>query len=354
MTKSFILGSTALWLLGIMLIAGNTVALEAKAIATLRSKAQVLKFSVGTAVRLEPLMNDATYAEILGREFNVLTAEDAMKFSATHPTRDRFDFTDADKIVNFATTHGMKVRGHTLVWERRLPRWLVEGSFSKIQVSAILKHHIQTVVGRYRGRVFAWDVINEAIDVEGVGLRQTFWSKMLGSDYIAQTLTWARDADPHAKLFYNDYGGEALGAKSDAIYDLLKSLKERGLPISGIGLQSHFVLETPPKMSDVATNMKRLAALGLEIQITEFDVRMAMPVTDKKLRDQAQIYLDYLSTCLSIANCTAFLSWGFTDKYSWVPDFLTGRGAALPFDEGYRPKPAYRAMAQALNNSGRP
>jgi endo-1,4-beta-xylanase len=248
----------------------------------------------------------------------------------------------------------MKMRGHTLVWDRRLPRWLVDGNFSETQVSAILKSHIQTLVGRYRGRVLAWDVINEAIDDDGVGLRQTFWLKMLGSDYIAQALTWARDADPHAKLFYNDYGGEALGAKSDAIYDLLKSLKERRLPIGGVGLQSHFVLETPPKMTDVASNMKRLAALGLEIQITEFDVRMALPVTDKKLRDQAQVYLDYLSTCLSIANCTAFLSWGFTDKYSWVPYFSTGSGAALPFDEAYKPKAAYRAMAQALGNFRRP
>jgi endo-1,4-beta-xylanase len=354
MTRSFILDSTLLWLLGIILIASTSVTPEAKTIATLRSKAQTLKFSIGTAVRLGPLMNDANYAKILAREFNVLTAEDAMKFGAIHPTRIRFDFADADNIVNFATTHGMKVRGHTLVWGRHLPRWLVEGSFSKTEVSAILRHHIETVVGRYRGRVFAWDVVNEAIDVEGAGLRETFWSKMLGSDYIAQALTWAQNADPHAKLFYNDYDGAALGAKSDAIFNLLKSLRVRGLPISGIGLQSHFALETPPKMSDVATNMKRLAALGLEIQVTEFDVRMAMPVTDQELQDQAQIYLDYLSTCLSVANCKAFLSWGFTDKYSWISDFFTGHGAALPFDEEYRPKPAYRAMAQALNNAIRP
>jgi endo-1,4-beta-xylanase len=354
MTKLFILGSTAFWLLGIVWIAGTTAAPEAKAIATLRTKAHALKFSVGTAVLSEPLINDAIYAEILAREFNVLVAEDAMKFGAVHPDRNRFDFTDADKIANFATAHGMKLRGHTLVWGKRLPRWLVEGSLSKHEVSAILKRHIQTVVRHYRGRVFAWDVVNEAVDDEGAGLRGTFWSKALGSDYIAQALTWARDADPRAKLFYNDYGGEALGAKSDAIYNLLRSLKGHGVPISGIGLQSHFALETPPKISDVTTNMKRLAALGLEIQVTEFDVRMAMPANDQKLQDQAQIYLDYLRTCLSIANCSAFLTWGFADKYSWIPFYFTGQGAALPLDEGYKPKPAYRAMAQALNNSSRP
>lgn len=354
MNKSVILGSTTLWLLGIILSAGAIVAPEAKAVVTLRSLAQAVKFSVGTAVLSEPLTSDASYAENLAREFNVLVAEDAMKFGAVHPARNRFDFTDADKIANFAAVHGMKVRGHTLVWGQRLPQWLVEGGLSKPQVAAILKQHIRTVVGHYRGRVFAWDVVNEAVDDEGAGLRETFWSKMLGSDYIAQALTWARDADPRTKLFYNDYGGEALSAKSDAIYNLLQSLKGRSVPISGIGLQSHFALEAPPKMSDVAANMKRLAALGLEIQITEFDVRMATPVTDQKLQDQAQIYLDYLRTCLSIANCTAFVSWGFTDKYSWIPFYLAGQGAALPFDERYKPKPAYRAIARALNDSSRP
>ncbi len=266
---------------------------------------------------------------------------------SSEPGAGQFDFADADRIVDFTTAHRMKMRGHTLVWHRQLPRWLVDGNFSKSQVSGILKQHIQTVVGHYRGRVETWDVVNEAID-DGTGLRETFWSKMLGGDYIAQALGWARDADPSAKLFYNDYDGEALGPKSDAIYYLLKSLKRRGLPINGVGLQSHFLLEDPPKMTDVAANMKRLAALGLELQVTEFDVRMTLPTTEQKLQDQAEIYHAYLSTCLSIAKCTAFLGWGFTDKYSWVPEFFEGKGAALPFDEMFRPKPAYRAMAHAL------
>jgi endo-1,4-beta-xylanase len=236
----FIIGSTSLLLLVFMMIVGNTVGQQAKRVTTLRFKAQTLGFLIGSAVRLKALKNDATYGELLAREFNVITAESAMKFSAIRPTHGEFDFADADTIVNFATTYGMRVRGHTLIWHYSTPRWLVEGNFSKEEVSAILKEHIQTVVSRYRGRVYAWDVINEAINDEGTGLRQTFWSKMLGEDYIAQALTWAREADPDAKLFYNDYGGEALGNKSDAIYKMLKSLKGRGLPINGIGLQSHF------------------------------------------------------------------------------------------------------------------
>jgi endo-1,4-beta-xylanase len=193
----------------------------------------------------------------------------------------------------------MKLRGCTLVWHDQLPRWLVDGNFLRDEVSAIIREHIETVIGHYRGRVYAGDVVNEAIDDQG-GLRQTFWSKMLGSDYIAQAFM-ARAVDPQATLLYNDYGGEALGVKSEAIYGLLKSLKGRGVPIDGVGLQSHFLLEQPPRMSEVAANIRRLAALGLEIQITELDVRMFTPPNDKKLQDQAQIYRAYLNACLVVS-----------------------------------------------------
>jgi endo-1,4-beta-xylanase len=336
-----------------LVVASNAVDLRAEPLATLRSKAQAFGFLVGTAVRSKALATDATYRDLLAREFNVVTAEGAMKFKAMRPSYDQFDFADADTIVNFAAAHGMKVRGHTLMWHNSIPRWLLEGNFSKEEVSSIVKQHIQTVVSRYRGRAYAWDVISEAINDDGAGLRQTFWSRMLGEDYIAQALTWAREADPEAKLFYNDYGAEGLNDKSNAIYAMLESLKQRGLPINGVGLQCHISIETPPKINNVAANMKRLGALGLEVQMTEFDVQMPLPATEQKSEEQAQIYGSYLSTCLSIPNCTGFSTWGFTDKYSWVPEYYPGRGAALPFDEAYRPKPAYRAMMEALDNSPR-
>ncbi len=337
-------------LLGAILVASNAVGQDLGT--PLRSKAQSRGFLIGAAVDSKPFSDDAAYSETLAREFNAVTAEGAMKFRPLRPTRDRFNFQDADKIVDFAAAQGMKVRGHTLVWHSAIPRWLRDGNFSKDEIATILKEHIQTTIRHFRGSVDAWDVVNEAID-DATGLRQTFWLKALGNDYIAQALIWAREADPRVKLFYNDYGGEALGAKSDAIYNLLKSLKGRGIPIDGVGLQSHFLLESSPKMEDVATNMKRLAALGLEIQVTEFDVRMVMPPTEQKLQDQAQIYRAYLSTCLAIAKCTAFLTWGITDKYSWIPRSFPGTGSALPFDENFRPKPAYRGLEQAFDESRR-
>jgi len=330
------------------LLTHNSVAQESVLADTLRSSAQARGFLIGAAVAAQPLKDEEAYSQALAREFNVVVPENAMKFGSLRPSRTQFDFSDADAIVDFAEAHAMKVRGHTLVWHNQNPQWLVNENLSDSERSRILKEHIQTVVTRYRGRVYAWDVVNEAID-QNLGRRETFWSKALGDDYLEQAFRWAREADPQAKLFYNDYGGEALGAKSEAVYRLLINLKARGIPIDGIGLQSHFRTDQPPNMRDVATNMKRLAALGLEIHVTEFDVRMSLPSTEQELQKQAEIYRGYLSTCLSVSSCKAFLMWGFTDKYSWIPGHIAGMGAALPFDGSYKPKPAYAALIDVLS-----
>jgi endo-1,4-beta-xylanase len=158
-------------------------------------------------------------------------------------------------------------------------------------------------------------------------LRNTFWLKALGPDYIGQAFVWAREADPQAKLFYNDYGSEALGPKSDAIYNLLKTLKARHIPVDGVGLQSHWAVDRQPSMQEVAKNMQRLAALGLEIHVTELDVRLPMPPSEQTLQRQADAYRDILRACLSVSNCKGFLTWGFTDKYSWIPGRFPGMGS---------------------------
>ena len=173
--------------------------------------------------------------------------------------------------------------------------------------------------------------------------------KALGPAYIQQAFVWAHEADPQAKLFYNDYNDEALGPKSDAVYNLLRHLKARGVPIDGIGLQSHFLVEHPPDFNDIAVNLKRLAALGLEIHVTELDASMPMPPNKEHLQQQAKIYRYYLNECLSISNCKAFVMWGFTDKYSWIPKYMPGEGAALPFGKTYSPKPAYFALFDTLS-----
>ena len=239
--------------------------------ASLRQLAELKGFWVGTAVQVGALKNEA-YAGLLAREFNMVVPELAMSFKSTRPGRDRFDFSQGDLLVTFAEEHGMAVRGQVLVWDHQVPDWLAQGDFSRDEWLQILKEHIQTTVSHYRGKVVAWDVVNEAIDDDGL-LRDTLWMRNIGPEYIALAFRWAPAADPDVLLFYNDHLGEGLNRKSQAIYALASGLLQAEVPIDGIGIEMHTWLEGPPTADEMAANMQRLGQLGLEVQITEMDVR---------------------------------------------------------------------------------
>lgn len=313
----------------------------------LRVLAQARGFFVGAAVSARPLEREPLYAQTLAREFNILTPENAMKFGPLRPARDRFNWRDADSLVSFAEANGMKIRGHTLVWHSQLPGWLSGGIQTKDELAAILREHISAVVGRYRGRIAAWDVVNEAV-ADGGGLRDTVFLRTLGAEYIDLAFRLAHEADPEVRLFYNDYGAEALGQKSDVVFGLVRDLKRRGVPVHGVGLQMHVTLESPPDPQGIAANIKRLGDLGLEIHITEMDVRIREPITEEKLGAQARVYRDIARACLSAPSCKALVLWGFTDRHSWIPGFFPGHGGGLIFDAAYQPKPAYTALAGVL------
>jgi len=302
---------------------------------------------IGAAVATRPLQSEPLYAETLAREFSMVTPENAMKFGPLRPSRERYDFRDADTIVDFAEAHGMTVRGHTLVWEDQLPSWLTAQNWPREELIDILREHILTVVGRYRGRVVAWDVVNEAVTEDG-SLKDTFWLRGIGPTYIEMAFGWAHEADPAAMLFYNDLHGEGQGRKSDAIYALVQSLLQRGVPIHGVGFQMHVHLGRYPTPQHVAANMTRLAALGLQVHVTEMDVGIQGAASAGDLSAQARIYRDTLGACLSVRGCTAFVLWGFTDRHSWISQFFPGWGTALIFDEAYHPKPAYNALRDML------
>jgi endo-1,4-beta-xylanase len=234
----------------------------------------------------------------------------------------------------------MKVRGHTLVWGRHNPEWL-EKSLPQDRPT-LLHEHIQRVVEHFRGRVFAWDVVNEALDEHG-NLRASIWNTR--ADYVEQAFRWAHEADPKALLFYNEAEAENLGEKSDAVYALVKDFKKRGVPIDGVGMQLH-ILDLNFDAKSVAANIARLTTLGLQVHITELDVAIS---SEKELARQAEIYSQVANVCLSNPGCTAIQTWGFTDKYSWIGWYTNhAKGDALPFDREYRPKPAYRALIDAL------
>ena len=318
---------------------------------TLRTLAQTHHILFGTAVNMDALQHDATYDSVLAREFDVVTPENVMKFDAVHPEKNTYTFAQADALVAFAQAHNMQIRGHNLVWYRALPAWITKGSFTRNQLLAILKDHIFTVVGHYRSQVNMWDVVNEAVTNDGK-MRNSLWYRDIGPDYLDWAFRWAHEANPQAHLFYNDYGAEGLNAKSDAIYKLVKGMLQRGIPIYGVGLQMHTSILNAPVEQDVIANMQRLAALGLKVQITEMDVQIqgATQPMAQRLALQAQVYYDMLHTCLVVTTCEAFVMWGFTDRYTWIPSATGHPDAPLIFDTSYHPKPAYTAILQELKS----
>jgi len=214
-----------------------------------------------------------------------------------------------------------------------------------------MNDHIALEVGRYKGRLAAWDVVNEPFNEDGT-YRQTLWYNGLGTGYIAQALTAARAADPAARLYINDYNVEGVNAKSTALYNLVKSLKEQGVPIDGVGLQAHLIVGQVP--STLQQNIQRFADLGVDVAITELDIRMTLPSDSTKLAQQAADYKAVMNACVAVARCAGVTVWGFTDSDSWVPSTFPGEGAATPYDENYAPKPAYYAIAEALGGTTTP
>ena len=312
----------------------------------LRNLAAQRNFYIGTAVHTGAFAsNELIYHDVLHREFNVLVAENMMKFGELSRSANTYDWTRSDALIAYAEKHGMKVRGHTLVWHQQLPKWLTSATWTTKAVQQLLEQHIKAVVERYQGRIWAWDVVNEAIADTGGYRTDSFWYQHLGPDYIALAFRAAHAADPNAILYYNDYEAEGMSPKSDAIYALVRDLKQSGIPIHGIGWQMH-VSEGWRVTDEHHQNAARLRALGLELSMTEMEVRCATPASAAQLDSQAISYRDAVE--FALATSAALVMWGFTDKYSWIPSFRPGYGAALPFDAAYQPKPAYFAIRDAL------
>jgi endo-1,4-beta-xylanase len=305
---------------------------------------------IGTAVSAS-LLKDESYTALLTREFNMLTPEVDMKWENIHPEPDRYDFRRGDTIVAFARLHQMSVYGHVLVWDLQLPAWVNEGQFTRQEWIQLLCTHIKSVAGHYRGQIYAWDVVNEALDETG-RLRDTIWMRNIGPEYIAMAFHWAHEADPNAKLVYNDFMAEGLNQKSQAIYALVQGLLQQNVPIHAVGLQMHLWLNGPPTSSELSENMQHLSDLGLSIYITEMDIKLQYSDANQseKLNDQARMYRQVFSACLNSPNCRGFSTWGLTDRYSWIPDYTGKTDAPLLFDNKGQPKPAYDAIIDLLRN----
>ena len=316
------------------------------AVDPLRNAAGASGKLVGTAVQ-SGLLGASQYGSVVTRHFNYLTAEYEMKMATIAQSPGFSNFAAGDAIVGFAAAGGMRVKGHALVWHGSVPGWV--DALAPDDFRAMFQSYIREVVAHYRGHVLAWDVVNEAVADDGSGLRDTVFRRKLGDGYVAEAFRLARQADPGARLIYNDYGGEGLNPKSNRIYDLVRSLIAEGVPIDGVGLQMHITAANPPSAASVAANMRRLADLGLQVNISEMDVRIrdAPGGLTMRLELQKSVYKSMVAVCVDEPRCDAVTFWGFTDAHSWI-DSRFGADDPLLFDEQYAAKPAFFGVLEAL------
>jgi len=329
---------------------------------SLRAHAEVHGLLVGCAVVPEKLTGEPEYATLVAAQANILVPENAMKWKALQPSPDKFNFGPADTIVAFAFAHGQKVRGHNLCWHEALPDWFA-GTVTKGNARQILIDHITTVAGHYAGKLHSWDVVNEAIDTKSGlpgSLRKSPWLELAGPDYIDLAFRTAREADPKALLTYNDYGIETDApdevAKRAAVLELVRRMKKRGVPIDAVGVQSHLKTQNLAPGTGLRDFVRELNRMDLRVFITELDVDEKKLEGSEPERDAAiaRIYSDYVTMMVAEPNVDAVLTWGITDRYTWLngakwarPDGKPQR--SLPFYADDQPAPAFFALRDALD-----
>lgn len=315
-------------------------------------------FDIGVAIKPSELKNQDE-AELVKKQFNSITAENAMKMVSLQPRENQFFWKDADAIVDFAVKNKMKIRGHTLCWHTQAPGWMFKDAdgndVSKEVLLQRLKTHINTVVSRYKGRVYAWDVVNEVVPDDSALFRNSKWYQITGEDFIAKAFEYAHEADPKALLFYNDYNTE-IPEKREKIYNMLKGLLAKGVPIHGMGLQGHWSVNNPSQ-EELEKSIKLFSSLGLQIQVTELDVsvysgrqggqigrnqRVEKAVYTPEM-EQAQIekYKMLFDVFRKYRKeITGVTFWNLSDRYTWLN--MRGRkNFPLLFDEDLKPKKAY-------------
>jgi endo-1,4-beta-xylanase len=331
---------------------------------TLRSLAEEAGIEFGVAVNTDLLANNGKYRHIVNTQYSSVTAENVMKWEALNPAPGVYDWAAAEELIANAEANGQVVRGHTLVWHNQLPTWLTTGDYSAEELRTILENHVRKVAGHFAGRIQQWDVVNEIFNDDAAGsFRETIWYQayedlgLPGEQYVADVFRWAHQADPQALLFYNDYNLEFTGPKSNAAYAFVQKLLAAGVPIHGVGFQGH--LDTQYGFPDLQNNLERFAELGLQVALTEVDVRTFVtkkpngtytntPADPAEGAEQVDYWVRTLEACLAVEACKSYTVWGVSDANSWIPGWFTGQGAGLLFDMHSNPKPQYEALREVL------
>jgi endo-1,4-beta-xylanase len=331
-----------------LILISNINIINSQNFTTLKTASIKHNLLIGSAVQ-ENLFSNVKYMNIIREQYNVITAEDSCKFDATEPNPNVFTFSNCDKVNNMEIANNMAFRGHTFVWNYQNPNLLTPLNTTQLEVS--MNNHISSLLKHYKSNVFAWDVVNEALSDDSREIfKKSIWHPSI-PNYVDKAFIQANmSRTNNVKLFYNDYGAEGFSSKSSKQYNMVKSMKEQGIPIDGIGLQTHINIYYT-EANNMKNNMIRLGKLGIDVHITEMDVSCARynekctiwSDTEKEM--QAQVYAAVLQACLDSSYCKSFQTWGVSDNFSWIGV----NNHPLLFDENYLPKPAFYALLDTLN-----
>lgn len=320
-------------------------------------------FPIGTAIKIHTLMNDSKLQNLQINNFNSITATSDMKMNSILPAENRYNWKTADTILYYANTHNQRLFGHNLIWHSSTPTWVIEkGEKDSIWLGDFMQQYIKTYVKRYKGKVAAWDVVNEAFESSGGNYRETFWYKKLGKSYIEKAFRYAHEADPSAVLFYNDFNIERDTVKLNAVLNMVKEFKAKGVPISGIGFQMHIRMDIPDEM--IAYSLKKAAETGLQIHLSEVDiifnthnderlggVENYSSLTNEMKQAQAEKYKSLIKMYKTIVpkkQQFGITFWDFIDRDSWIKGFFNMNDWPCIYNDSLQPKPAYFGVLEGL------
>lgn len=311
-------------------------------------------FPVGVAVNINEFNSDLTYKTIVSNEFNSITAENVFKAENLHPTQVDFYWSEADALMNYCLQNNKRMHGHTLIWHNQLPIWMVEFTGTKEDWEEMFKQHIQTIVAHFKGKVASWDVVNEAFNEDGT-LRNTIWKEHIGEDYIEKAFVYAKQSDPDALLFYNDYNLESNTTKRNAVLSYFNQLRGKGITIDGIGLQMHVgILYPSPAQIQEAISVVVLS--DYKLHLSELDISVNQQGLD--IEPNAQLFLEqaqYLEKIIQEYKKVpkqlqhGITVWGVSDKHTWIRTFFNREDYPLLFDDNYQKKPAYFKLKELLH-----
>ncbi|KAI1652455.1 glycoside hydrolase family 10 protein [Daldinia decipiens] len=273
------------------------------------------------------------------KEFGQTTPTNGQKWLFTEPERGVFNLTEGDIVASIAAENGQLLRCHTLVWHSQLAPWVGEGEWTPEELRSIIIKHITQ------------DMVNKALNEDKTYRKSVFYN-VLGEEFIKLAFSTAAEIDPDAKLYYNDYNMESPGAKSEGATRIVKLLQEAGIRIDGVGMQAHLVASKAPTLAQQIADMQSYGALGVEVAITELDVRVEKPANETSMGWQAEVYKNSVGACVQVKSCVGVTIWDFYDPFSWVPAMFPGEGAALLWFDDFTKHPAYYAAIEGMNKTG--